>query len=85
MNEGEVLGLIGRQRRGQVDVDHLNSFDEFHEKKFSESRREAYDLMAIHEQLPRELHRSLTPIGGTKARELVKVARKEGKKFQSAS
>ena len=41
--------------------------------------------MAIHEQLPRQLHGSLTPIGWTKARELVKFARKEGQKFQTAS
>jgi len=35
-------------------VDNMKSFDEFLEKKFPESRRKAYYLMAIHEQLPRE-------------------------------
>ena len=41
-------------RAGQYwRVDNLKSFDEFLEKKFPESRRKAYYLMAIHEQLPR--------------------------------
>lgn len=31
---------------------NLKSFDEFIERKFPESRRKAYYLMAIHEQLP---------------------------------
>jgi hypothetical protein len=34
-------------------LDNLKSFDEFLEKKFPESRRKAYYLMAIHEHLPR--------------------------------
>ena len=38
-------------RAGQYwRVDNLKSFDEFLEKKFPESRRKAYYLMAIHEQ-----------------------------------
>ena len=42
-------------RAGQYwRVDNLKSFDEFLEKKFPESRRKAYYLMAIHEQLPRQ-------------------------------
>jgi hypothetical protein len=41
-------------RAGQYwRVDNVHSFDEFLERKFSESRRKAYYLMAIHEQLPR--------------------------------
>ena len=72
-------------RAGQYwRVDNLKSFDEFLEKKFPESRRKAYYLMAIHEQLPREMHRNLKLIGWTKARELVKVARREGQQFESA-
>jgi hypothetical protein len=39
-------------------IDNLKSFDEFLEKKFPESRRKAYHLMAIHEQLPRNPQRS---------------------------
>src|SRR4029077_11959137 len=41
-------------RAGQYwRVDNVRSFDEFLERKFPESRRKAYYLMAIHEQLPR--------------------------------
>ena len=55
-------------RAGQYwRVDNLKSFDEFLEKKFPESRRKAYYLMAIHEQLPRQTHRDLRQVGWTKA------------------
>jgi hypothetical protein len=41
-------------RAGQYwRVDNVRSFDEFLERKFPESRRKAYYLMAIHERLPR--------------------------------
>ena len=41
-------------RAGQYwRLDNLGSFDEFLERKFPESRRKAYYLMAIHEHLPR--------------------------------
>jgi hypothetical protein len=50
---------------------------EFLEKKFPESRRKAYYLMAIHEQLPRQIHPKLKAMGWTKARELAKVARRK--------
>ncbi len=39
-------------RSGQYWLDKLVSFDEFLEKRFPESRRKAYYLMAIHEHLP---------------------------------
>ena len=72
-------------RAGQYwRVDNLKSFDEFLEKKFPESRRKAYYLMAIHEQLPRQTHRDLREMGWTKARELVKVARAERQNFDCA-
>jgi hypothetical protein len=72
-------------RTGQYwRVDNLKSFDEFLDRKFPESRRKAYYLMAIHEQLPREVHRDLREVGWTKARELVRVARAEGQSFDSA-
>ena len=72
-------------RAGQYwRVDNLKSFDEFLEKKFPESRRKAYYLMAIHEQLPRQIHRDLREVGWTKARELVKVARAERQNFECA-
>jgi hypothetical protein len=66
-------------------VDNLKSFDEFLEKKFPESRRKAYYLMAIHEQLPRQTHRDLRQVGWTKAAELAKVARRDGQKFDFAT
>ncbi len=65
-------------------IENLKSFDEFLEKRFSESRRKAYYLMAIHEQLPRQIRRDLRQVGWTKAAELAKVARKEGKGFDCA-
>jgi len=72
-------------RAGQYwRVENLKSFDEFLERKFPESRRKAYYLMAIHERLPRQIHRDLRDVGWTKARELVKVARAEGQNFDCA-
>jgi hypothetical protein len=73
-------------RAGQYwRVDNLKSFDEFLEKKFPESRRKAYYLMAIHEQLPRQAHRDLKQVGWTKAAELAKVARRDGQRFDCAT
>ena len=73
-------------RAGQYwRVDNLKSFDEFLEKKFPESRRKAYYLMAIHEQLPRQTHRDLKEMGWAKAAELAKVARRDGQKFDCAT
>ncbi len=72
-------------RAGQYwRLDNLGSFDEFLEKKFPESRRKAYYLMAIHEHLPRIPKRDLKQVGWTKAAELVKVARRDGERFESA-
>jgi hypothetical protein len=72
-------------RAGQYwRVDNVRSFDEFLERKFPESRRKAYYLMAIHEHLPPIRKRELEQIGWTKARELVKVARRDRQEFDSA-
>jgi len=58
-------------RAGQYwRVDNVRSFDEFLERKFPESRRKAYYLMAIHEQLPRIHKVELQQVGWTKATEL---------------
>ena len=65
-------------------LENLKCFDEFLEKRFPDSRRKAYYLMAIHEHLPRQMHRDLKQMGWTKARELVKVARAEGERFDCA-
>jgi len=72
-------------RAGQYwRIDKMKSFDEFIEKRFPDSRRKAYYLMAIHENLTRVPKQQLRAIGWTKARELVKVARREGERFESA-
>jgi hypothetical protein len=72
-------------RAGQYwRLDNLSSFDQFLEKKFPESRRKAYYLMAIHERLPKIPKRDLKEVGWTKATELAKIARREGQRFESA-
>ena len=65
-------------------LEKLNSFDEFLAKRFPESRRKAYYLMTIHEHLTRVPKPQLQEIGWTKARELVKVARRDGPEFACA-
>jgi hypothetical protein len=65
-------------------LEKLKSFDEFLEKRFADSRRKAYYLMAIHEHLTRVPKPQLREMGWTKARELVKVARKDGAEFACA-
>ncbi|MFZ0738976.1 MAG: hypothetical protein WBL70_19700 [Candidatus Acidiferrales bacterium] len=73
-------------RSGQYwRLDNLKSFDEFLEKRFPESRRKAYYLMAIHEQLPRIPKPELREVGWTKAIELAKIARRDGQRFESAT
>lgn len=73
-------------RAGQYwRLDHLGSFDEFLEKRFPESRRKAYYLMAIHEHLPRQARKELRQVGWSKAVELVKVARSDGQRFDCAT
>jgi hypothetical protein len=73
-------------RSGQYwRIDNLKSFDEFLEKKFPESRRKAYYLMAIHEQLPRQIRHDLRQVGWSKAAELAKVARRDGQEFDCAT
>jgi hypothetical protein len=82
----ELGRYLCETRAGQYwRVDNLKSFDEFLEKKFPESRRKAYYLMAIHENLTRIPKQQLREVGWSKATELVKVARKEGDKFDCAT
>jgi len=66
-------------------LEKLKSFDEFLEKRFPESRRKAYYLMAIHENLTRVPKQQLREVGWSKAVELVKVARKDGEGFDCAT
>jgi hypothetical protein len=72
-------------RAGQYwRVENLKSFDEFLEQRFPESRRKAYYLMSIHEQLPLQVRRELKDVGWTKGLELAKLARSEGQAFNCA-
>jgi len=66
-------------------LEQLKSFDEFLEKRFADSRRKAYYLMAIHENLTRIPKHELQQVGWSKATELVKVARKDGEYFDCAT
>jgi hypothetical protein len=66
-------------------IERLKSFDEFLERRFPGSRRKAYYLMAIHEKLTRIPKQRLREVGWSKAIELVKVARREGEDFDSAT
>jgi transcriptional regulator of met regulon len=66
-------------------LEGLNSFDEFLAKRFPESRRKAYYLMAIHENLTRIPKQQLRAVGWSKAVELVKVARRDGEEFDRAT
>jgi hypothetical protein len=73
-------------RAGQYwRLENLNSFDEFLERRFPESRRKAYYLMSIHENLPPQARKSLKEVGWTKGMELAKVARAEGQRFDCAT
>jgi len=73
-------------RSGQYwRLDNLKSFDEFLEKRFPESRRKAYYLMAIHENLTRIPKQQLREVGWSKATEMVKVARRDGSEFDCAT
>jgi hypothetical protein len=73
-------------RAGQYwRLDNLRSFDEYLERKFPESRRKAYYLMAIHEHLPKIPKRDLKLVGWSKAAELAKVARRDRDQFDCAT
>ena len=65
--------------------ENLKSFDEFLEKRFADSRRKAYYLMAIHENLTRIPKHELQQVGWSKATELVKVARRDREEFDCAT
>lgn len=72
-------------RAGQYwRMERLRSFDDFLERRFPASRRKAYYLMAIHEKLPRQMHKDLKQVGWSKARELAKVADRQRKDFDCA-
>jgi hypothetical protein len=66
-------------------LEKLHSFDEFLEKRFPESRRKAYYLMAIRENLPRIPKPELREVGWSRAIELVRVAKRDGESFDCAT
>jgi len=73
-------------RAGQYwRLENLKSFDEFLQRRFPESRRKAYYLMSIHEQLPPQVRKELKQVGWAKGLELAKLARKQGQRFESAT
>jgi len=73
-------------RAGQYwRLENLKSFDEFLERRFPQSRRKAYYLMSVHEHLPKPIRKDLRLVGWAKAVELVKVARRDQQRFESAT
>jgi hypothetical protein len=73
-------------RAGQYwRLEKLASFDDYLARRFPESRRKAYYLMSIHEQLPRQIRNELKQVGWSKAAELAKVARRDPEHFESAN
>ena len=73
-------------RAGQYwRIEKLGSFDDFLARRFPESRRKAYYLMSIHENLPPHARKTLKDVGWTKGVELAKLARREGQHFDCAT
>jgi len=71
---GEYLCEVRSKQYGRLK--RLKSFDEFHAKRFPNSRRKANYLMAIHENLMSIPKQQLREVGWSKATESVKRARK---------
>jgi hypothetical protein len=73
-------------RAGQYwRLQNLKSFDEYLARRFPESRRKAYYLMSIHENLPRQIGQELKQMGWAKAAEMAKVARRDREQFDCAN
>jgi hypothetical protein len=73
-------------RTGQYwRLENLNSFDAFLETRFPQSRRKAYYLMSIHENLPPQARKELKKVGWAKGIELAKLARRDRQQFDSAT
>ena len=82
----ELGRYLCEARAGQYwRLENLKSFDEFLGRRFPESRRKAYYLMSIHEHLPKPIRKELKQVGWAKAVELVKVARRDQQRFESAT
>ena len=73
-------------RAGQYwRLENLKSFDDFLGTKFPDSRRKAYYLMSIHENLPPQARKELKKIGWAKGLELAKLARRDQQDFNCAT
>jgi hypothetical protein len=82
----ELGHYLCEMRAGQYwRLEKLNSFDEFLERRFPESRRKAYYLMSIHEHLPPQVRKQLKEVGWAKGIELTKLARRDGQQFDCAT
>ena len=73
-------------RAGQYwRVEGLKSFEQFLQRRFPESRRKAYYLMSIHENLPPQARKELEKLGWAKGLELAKLARRDRQHFDCAT
>jgi hypothetical protein len=82
----ELARYLCEVRAGQYwRLEKLKCFDEFLERRFPESRRKAYDLMSIHENLPPQARKQLREVGWAKGIELVKLARRDRQNFDCAT
>jgi hypothetical protein len=73
-------------RAGQYwRLESFKCFDEFLGRRFPESRRKAYYLMSIHENLPPQARKQLKEVGWAKGIELVKLARRDRQSFDCAT
>ena len=73
-------------RAGQYwRLEKLKSFDAFLGTRFPQSRRKAYYLMSIHENLPPQARKELTKVGWAKGIELAKLARRDRQRFDCAT
>ena len=82
----ELARYLCELRAGQYwRLESLKCFDEFLERRFPESRRKAYYLMSIHENLPPQARKQLNEVGWAKGIELVKLARRDRQNFDCAT
>ena len=82
----ELARYLCEVRAGQYwRLESLKSFDEFLQRRFPESRRKAYYLMSIHENLPPQARKQLKEVGWAKGIDLVKLARRDRQNFDCAT
>jgi hypothetical protein len=79
---GKYLCEVRNQGYWRLDY---GSFEDFLGAKFPDSRRKAYYLMSIHDNLRQIPTEEIESLGWSKALELAKIARSEGRRFESAT